>query len=297
MVSVIIPTYNRGYCIVEAIQSVQNQIYKNIEIIVVDDGSTDNTQEIVKAKSKEDVRIKYYYISHSGVSDARNYGIQAAKGDFLSFLDSDDIYLPEKIETHVSFLQQNPDFAVVYSPYIEKHPKHGQQLHRHKYPPDKVFLKLFQGSFITMNSIMFRSSCIKTIGLFREDMFVLEDIDFFLRLADKFRFGFVDTISSVYCMSDRGNRDETANYFAYLSFLKDCYNRYEVIRRNKKLYRWKYSKVLFGLAKSYAKAGNLNESISRTRESLKHHWQPDRWLYLQKRIKEKKLKNKEAKAN
>ena len=97
LVSIIIPTFNRGYILPRAIKSALSQTYQNIELIIIDDGSTDNTEEIVKDFS--DPRIQYIrYSENKGRPAARNKGIKKSKGDFFAFLDSDDEYPPEKIE-------------------------------------------------------------------------------------------------------------------------------------------------------------------------------------------------------
>src|ERR1039457_5929793 len=103
LVSVIMPTYNRGYVVGEAIESILNQTYDNIEVVVVDDGSTDNTQE--KLKEYGD-RIRVVYQRNSGPAAARNRGIRAARGEIIAFLDSDDVWLPTILERQVSLLQQ-----------------------------------------------------------------------------------------------------------------------------------------------------------------------------------------------
>src|SRR3990167_7556109 len=101
-VSIIIPAYNAGKYIKGVLENLFLQTYRNIEIIVVDDGSTDNTEQIVKAYQNRGVR--YIYQQNKGVAGARNAGIKEAKGELIAFLDADDFYLPEKIEKEVGFL-------------------------------------------------------------------------------------------------------------------------------------------------------------------------------------------------
>ena len=105
LVSVIIPTYNRSKYLPRAINSVLNQTYKNLEIIIVDDGSSDNTKEILKPYIKDE-GIEYFYIENSGVSNARNFGIQKANGEYISLLDSDDEYLSTRIEIQLSEMKK-----------------------------------------------------------------------------------------------------------------------------------------------------------------------------------------------
>lgn len=106
LVSVILPTYNRGYVIKKAIDSILGQTYQNWELIIIDDGSTDNTKTTVA--SSNDKRIKYFYKKNSGPCAARNFGIARSKGKWITYLDSDDILLPTCIETMIEHLQQNP---------------------------------------------------------------------------------------------------------------------------------------------------------------------------------------------
>lgn len=111
MVSVIIPSYNRAHCIRKSIESVLAQTYDDIELIIVDDGSTDGTRELVE--SINDSRIRYIYQKNAGACAARNHGIDMANGEFIAFQDSDDIWLPRKLERQMSILQEYPDVDIV----------------------------------------------------------------------------------------------------------------------------------------------------------------------------------------
>ena len=112
-VSVIIPTYNRAAYVKEAIDSVLGQSYEDYEIIVVDDGSSDDTNAVVKGFG--DSRIRYIYQKNKGISGARNTGIRNARAQFVALLDSDDIWFPQILELEVPILDQNPDLCLVYS--------------------------------------------------------------------------------------------------------------------------------------------------------------------------------------
>jgi len=113
MTSIIIPAYNADKYISETINSVLSQSYADWELIIVDDGSTDKTAEIVKQFCKKDNRIKYYYQKNSGVSVARNFGLNKAKGEYISFLDADDIWLNDFLIETTSFLEENQKIGVV----------------------------------------------------------------------------------------------------------------------------------------------------------------------------------------
>jgi glycosyltransferase involved in cell wall biosynthesis len=118
-VSVIIPTYNRAHSVVDAIASVLDQRYGDLELIVVDDGSTDDTASRVGAIS--DRRLRYVRGRHGGVSAARNLGAQCATGELLAFLDSDDLWQRDKLTHEVGFLASHPEVDVVFSDLEKRH--------------------------------------------------------------------------------------------------------------------------------------------------------------------------------
>lgn len=111
--SIVIPTYNRKDRVVKAVDSVLNQTFTNFELIVVDDGSNDNTQEAIA--DIKDTRVKYIYQENMGAPVARNTGIDAAKGDYISFLDSDDVFLPHKLQKVYDEIQKFPSEAILIS--------------------------------------------------------------------------------------------------------------------------------------------------------------------------------------
>ena len=121
LVSVIIPTYNRADMLVKAVESVSKQSYKSIEIIIIDDGSTDGTDRYIKEIKKNNNKIIYYSKPNGGCSSARNMGLRLAHGEIIAFLDSDDQYEPKAIEMLISkMIESDADF--VYSPSIEMYP-------------------------------------------------------------------------------------------------------------------------------------------------------------------------------
>jgi glycosyltransferase involved in cell wall biosynthesis len=195
-VSVIIPTYNRAHLIGRAIQSVLNQTYQDFELIVVDDGSTDNTNEVIKEFSQKDKRILYIkHDKNKGGSAARNTGIKAARGEYIAFQDSDDEWLPEKLEKQMGILEKvSQEVGVVYTGFwrIKEDKK--------KYTPsDKVLKKegdihneLLKGNFITTQSIIVRKECFKEMGYFDESLPRLQDWELVLRLSEKYKFKFID---------------------------------------------------------------------------------------------------------
>ena len=189
-VSVIIPTYNRIRFLEEAIRSVLNQTFRDFELIVIDDGSTDCTPHVLQRWGDQ---IRWMRQTNSGVSRARNVGIRAARGRYLSFLDSDDLWLREKLEAQVSFLDANPHYAVCYTDEVwirrgrRVNPK---EIHR-KFS-GWIFDRCLPLCIISPSSAMMRREVIDTVGGFDEDLPVCEDYDLWLRIASRFPIFFLD---------------------------------------------------------------------------------------------------------
>ncbi|KNY29645.1 glycosyltransferase family 2 protein [Pseudobacteroides cellulosolvens] len=183
LVSIIIPTYNQGAYIKEAVNSCLTQSYKDIEIIVVDDGSTDNTKEIMMPFIKEGV-IKYIYQANSERSAARNNGIRAAQGEFLQFLDSDDLLDKEKIKMQVDFLNLHPEIFAVYgvSKQFKEHPGDFVLIKPKELIGD-ISHELIKWNFITINAVVSRRDDI----YFDESLNTAEDWDYWLKLSLKGR--------------------------------------------------------------------------------------------------------------
>jgi GT2 family glycosyltransferase len=116
-VSVIVPTYNRAYCICKAIDSVRAQTHSNWEVVLVDDGSVDDTAALIKSTYGDDPRIRYIYQRNGGVSAARNTGIRASRGDYVALLDSDDVWKPWKLEVQLACFRLFPSVGMVWTDF------------------------------------------------------------------------------------------------------------------------------------------------------------------------------------
>lgn len=196
LVSVIIPTYNRAAFVAKAVESVLNQTYKRMEIIVVDDGSTDNTYEALK---RYEGRIRYIYQQRSERSRARNRGFRHSRGDYIAFLDSDDLWLPTKIKRQVRIFLEEPEVGIVYTDieFIDKNgsPYGGNicwealKRRRASLYEDLMSENVISGS---TSSVLIRRECLEKVGLFDETMSACEDLDLWRRLAQHFQFSKID---------------------------------------------------------------------------------------------------------
>jgi glycosyltransferase involved in cell wall biosynthesis len=186
-ISVIIPTYNRATYITEAIRSVQAQTYPNAEIIVSDDGSTDNTAEIMAGLGDA---VTYIPLPHRGQPAAtRNAGLRVAKGEFVAFLDSDDLFLPDKLALQVAAFEAHPAAGLAYSNghFFCDDPVHrtGYVLDGLPTPSGDIFPELLRGNLMSPPTVLIRRSCLEAVGVFdeRPDFFAVEDYDLWLRVA------------------------------------------------------------------------------------------------------------------
>jgi glycosyltransferase involved in cell wall biosynthesis len=188
-VSVIIPTYNREKFIGPAIQSVLDQTYQDFEVIVVDDGSTDETLNVVKQFSE---KVRYIYQPNKGRSHARNKGLSLAKGQFVAFLDSDDLYLHEKLRLQVDFMKQHKEFGMVYtSAYCID--EDGVPLQA-RYEADVSgwiykHIAFFVPVTIALPTVMVRREIFESAGSFDEEMDRFEDTDMWRRISKKCQIG------------------------------------------------------------------------------------------------------------
>jgi len=213
-VSVIIPTYNRAYLIGRAIQSVLNQTYQDFEIIVVDDGSTDDTEEIVRGF--KDKRIGYIrHEKNKGAAAARNIGIKAAKSEYIAFQDSDDEWLPEKLEKQMKvFENAPPEVGVVYTDFLRI--KGNKKIHiPFSWVTQKegnIHKELLKGNFVTTQSVVIRKKCFKKSGVFEENLSRLQDWELFIRVSKFYNFKYIDEpLLNLYYTSNSISADREAH--------------------------------------------------------------------------------------
>jgi glycosyltransferase involved in cell wall biosynthesis len=190
-VSVIIPTYNRGWILKEAIDSVLTQDYKDFELIVVDDGSTDNTSEILASYGNG---IRVLFQENKGVSAARNRGIAEASGQFIAFIDSDDLWLPQKLSTQVEFFNQTPDALICQTEevWIRKGKRVNPKM-RHKKPSGMIFEPSLELCLVSPSAVMIRRVLFDRIGEFDVTLPACEDYDLWLRISCRFPVHLIDT--------------------------------------------------------------------------------------------------------
>lgn len=189
-VTVIIPTYNRAGFINRAVDSVLNQSFQDFELIVVDDGSTDETQNLMEAYGDAITCIRR---PHAGVSASRNTGIENSRGSLIALLDSDDWWLPEKLEVQVNFFDNNKNALICQTEEIWI--RNGRRVNpaaKHKKPDGDVFIPSLRLCLVSPSAVMMRKELFDRVGLFDENLPACEDYDLWLRVAARFPVHLID---------------------------------------------------------------------------------------------------------
>lgn len=188
-ISVIIPSFNRAELLNRALKSVYNQTLQPDEVIVIDDGSTDNTQQIISANYPQ---VKYHHQANQGVSAARNTGIQQAKGQWLAFLDSDDEWLPNKLEKQINALKET-DYKVCHTEEIWiRNEVRVNQMNKHKKNGGWIFQQCLPMCAMSPSSIMIHREVFNQIGLFDIGFPACEDYDLWLKITAQYPVLFIE---------------------------------------------------------------------------------------------------------
>ncbi|MCB0391222.1 MAG: glycosyltransferase [Bdellovibrionales bacterium] len=211
-VSIVLPTYNRKSTLARAIKSILQQTHSSWELLIIDDGSTDNSMELLD--SIEDSRVHWLTLpSNKGVSTARNKGIEQSKYDWIALIDSDDEWLPNKLEEQINFIERHPSYQFVHCDEIwirrgqrvnphKKHAKHGGRIYEHCLP-----LCCVSPSASLIHKKLFLEE-----GFFKEDYPVCEDYDLWLRFFSKYEAGY---LNKLLLKKYGGHSDQLSNkYFA-----------------------------------------------------------------------------------
>ncbi|MFY9528189.1 MAG: glycosyltransferase [Candidatus Acidiferrales bacterium] len=191
-VSVVIPTYNSAAFLEEAIQSVLGQTYSDFEVVVVDDGSTDGTEYVVRSFGD---RVSYLKQDNRGVSAARNHGIHKSQGNYVAFLDSDDFWLPGKLAEQIPLLDRDAELGLVYSDWrvtSEKGVLEPSYLSNLAPASGYVFDELVRSGFILTSGTVVRRSCLDDVGDFDETLSIAQDYDLWLRICYRWKIALVN---------------------------------------------------------------------------------------------------------
>jgi glycosyltransferase involved in cell wall biosynthesis len=263
--SVIIPVYNKEKFIHKTLQSVLDQTHSDYELIIINDGSTDNSEKVIA--SFKDSRISCFSQKNAGVANARNAGLSRAKGEFICFLDADDYWYPTFLESIFYYIKQHPSEKVFCTAIeIEFQNSILKAAYSFKKTGDFERLNYFDASqketILTSSSVTIHKDAINEIGVFDEKLAITEDTDYWIRLGLKYEIIFIHKILARYCYDSeslsRGNDTIFSDYF----FSK----YYQLENQNKNLKQFmdlnRFSTVIkYKLNKNKVKARKLQEQI------------------------------------
>lgn len=280
LVSVIIPAYNAKKFVCEALESVFTQSYRPIEVIVIDDGSTDRTAEVVESYQTRRInkeRLIFIHQQNAGPSAARNAGINVAKSKYIAFLDSDDIWTKDKLFRQVQLMETHPDTGLLFGntrrfsrdnilvPSLFEQKGYdlnffGEDFYlRHAY--NKI---LTNGNFITTGTVMLRRECIERVGNFDENLRYSEDMDLWLRIAVRYPIAYSKDIYMLRRIHEHNvSENVEAMYLGFIAVIRKHGEQYpEAIRQNEinisKSYQDKYYELgyIFFSKNEFKKARN-----------------------------------------
>lgn len=279
LISVIIPAYNAEAFIATTISSVLNQTYKNIEVLVVDDGSQDQTPDIVEAIAETDPRLKLLRQANQGVAIARNLAIQQSQGEYIAPIDADDIWYPQKLEKQVEcFLSADESVGLVYTWSVlvdaEDIPTGGALT---SYQEGNILKPLIYNNFVgNASTPLIRRSCLEKIGNYNAQLKAqnaqgCEDWDIYLRIAEQYQFrvvpellvGYRQLVGSMACNS-------TAMVKSYHLVMDEIQGRHPEI--SPKLFRWSASRYYCYLASLNGRCGQHGQALIWSYKALRLDW-------------------------
>jgi len=291
-ISVIIPTYNSAHYICEAIDSVLSQTYKDYEIIVVDDGSKDNTKEVLKEYSE---KIVYVYQDNAGVNAARTRGLKEAKGEYIALIDADDKWLPDKLREQVEFMDGSPEINLVFSDFYnfnENGPfeqtffdnnRTFRKIRTKSISDNRPYWKLFDqnflyeyliGNFILQSTLMVRRDICIRLNMFGKNDFELRGLyEFLARSLHQLKIGFIDKVLVHRRIHDSNITLNAEKYYKNTIAICEKARNYPWIDDRCRLFlKQELINNYFRLGKYYSLRGNFVKARNVLRRSIKRHF-------------------------
>jgi glycosyltransferase involved in cell wall biosynthesis len=249
LVSVVIATYNMAAYVPLAVKSVLDQIYKNIEVIIIDDGSTDATREVVKPYLN-DVRVRYlFFEQNKGQAVAKNYGVRESRGEYVAFLDGDDMWAPEKLDIQIPLFSKSEAIGVIYSRvlYIDER---GKEL---RVADNELFRGRVSGPLLIRNFIGFgtcviKRECFERLGGFREQVRMGIDYDLWLKFSTQYEFDYVDRPLLYYRLwAGQMSNNFKSRYLNGIEIMKNFLHEFPgAVDKNTENEAWAHTYVGFG---------------------------------------------------
>ncbi|PIQ84097.1 MAG: hypothetical protein COV75_04030 [Candidatus Omnitrophica bacterium CG11_big_fil_rev_8_21_14_0_20_63_9] len=267
LVSVIIPTFNRAAMLREALESALRQTVKNIEVIVIDDGSTDDTFQVAQAAGD---KVRYFLQPNQGVAAARNRGIREARGRYVAFLDSDDLWLPNKLERQIDYFRAHREVGLLYTRMWSYDVADPEKRQLEPKTVAKTFDALLNGpNTVTSSTVMVRRECFDLVGVFNPLLRASEDHELWLRIARRFPIAFLDEALAIYRRHKKSiNADHATLYEGYRGFYEILVNEYSTRLHNPKLAEQRLAKFEYLCGTSALKRGERRKALKLIRSAL-----------------------------
>lgn len=272
VVSVVIPVYNGGRYLADAIQSVLDQTYRDFEVVVVDDGSTDDSEAVAKGFGEA---IRYLHQANGGVCKARNAGIAAAHGAYIAFLDQDDLWLPNKLAEQVTYLENHREIAAVYCQCkVTGEGWLRSDVYYTELVKDDI-IGVISGPCLLMTTTLFRKDVLGKIGGFDEMLVGAggEDMDLTVRLKQVAQVAYLPTVLAEYRMHGSNNSTHSErllyNHGLYLRKCRDLYGSNPQVAR---FLDQRDVAYLSDLGNLQVKAGSIKEGRATLREAIRSSW-------------------------
>ena len=255
LISIITPTFNRELTITQAVESVLAQSYPHWELIIIDDGSRDSTREKL-VSYLDDRRIQYHFQENQGQSLARNLALQYAQGELICFLDSDDLWVPDKLERQVALMEAHPEVDVLHSDEIMID-EQGRELSRknmRRYS-GRIARQMLVDNSVSINTVMARRECFDTMGGFSGRYGVADDYDIWLRFSARFTFLYVPEYWGYYrVMADQISSDKQRRFAANESIIRDFIEEHGSALQPREIH-WGLARFYCRKARYFASAG------------------------------------------
>ena len=213
LVSVVLPTFNRAWALKDAVESVLSQDYPNIELIIIDDGSKDNTQELLEIYKSQSIILKQ---KNTGVAAARNVGIKKSRGEFIALLDSDDAWNKRKISCQVEFFKHHPEALICQTEeiWIRKSKRVNPKV-KHKKKSGMIFEPSLDLCLVSPSAVMMKRQLFDLKGYFNEEFTVCEDYDLWLRVSATLPVFLID---KPYTIKRGGHKDQLSSFHSQDKF-------------------------------------------------------------------------------
>ena len=273
-VSVVIAAYQAAPYLRDAVESVRRQTFQDLEVIVVDDGSTDGTWDVIQGAARAWDKVRPFRAEHGGTPVNKNRGIRLARGEWIALLDADDYWLPEKLRRCMDYLAAHPGLSVVYTPMatvdLQGRPMRGHSKRCHA---GQVTAKIFRSIFVHDPAVVFHRRVVETCGLLDESIPVGSGHEFWLRVSTKFEFGLIDEPLAVRRWSKGSlTRSHRADGMAAKAFMLERFyfekGGRDLLPRRAALRR--LSGVHYSAAKLLRKEGDLPRAREHLARALRH---------------------------